>query len=110
MLILGLNNCDSCRRARRELKAAGREYQFRDIREAPPSGREIADIIAAVGVDRAVNRKSATWRQLDEPTRDRDAVELLIAHPTLLKRPAIIAETGVSVGWDAQVAAQHGIT
>lgn len=94
--ILGLKNCDTCRKARKALPEAG----FRDIREEPLQPVEIAQLLALFG-DRLINRASTTWRGLDDDTRGVSPEELLAAHPALMKRPVILGDRGNHLGWSA---------
>jgi len=100
----GLANCDSCRRARRWLDTVGADYRFRDLREDPPAAAEVRRWAGAVGWERLLNRRSTTWRGLAEQARaDLDAaraVELMVAHPALVKRPVIESAAGIVVGVD----------
>ena len=45
---------------------------------------------------------------LDEAARGADPLALLQAHPTLLKRPVIVADGTSYVGWSKDVQAQFG--
>lgn len=103
--LVGLNNCDSCRGARKWLDGKSIAYRFRDIRETPPSTQELQQWLTTVGAERLVNRRSTTWRQLsdkDRATADGvQAAALLRNNPTLIKRPVIIMNNKVTVGFDA---------
>ena len=70
MRIYGLKNCDSCRAALRDLGAAGHAAVLVDLREAGlPDGlrdRALAQFGAAL-----INRRSTTWKGLDESARGR---------------------------------------
>jgi arsenate reductase len=103
--LVGLNNCDSCRSARKWLDSQSIAYRFRDIREPPPTTQELKGWLAAVGADRLVNRRSTTWRQLSDTDRAKadgaQAAALLRANPTLIKRPVISVDNRVTVGFDA---------
>ena len=66
--------------------------------------------LATHGADKLVNRRSTTWRGLDETSRQMDPVALIGAHPSLMKRPLIMTQDGSSsIGWDAAARAVHGI-
>ena len=103
--LAGLKNCDSCRAARRWLDDNEIAYRFRDIRESPPTIKELTAWLAALGAERLVNRRSTTWRQLSAADRSKAdtkaAARLLGEHPTLIKRPVIIKDSQVMVGFDA---------
>ncbi|MFK8052760.1 MAG: arsenate reductase family protein [Woeseiaceae bacterium] len=100
----GLKNCDTCRKAVKWLDNANREYAFVDVRQSPPTSAVLKSALATVGVDKLVNKRSTTWRSLSESERalatDGQALSLLEAHPTLMKRPLLVVDTAVTVGFD----------
>ena len=64
----------------------------------------LADWLVALGPEALVNRRSTTWRGLDEAAKAQaesaeGALSLLLAHPTLMKRPVIVDGDAVHVGW-----------
>ncbi|MEO0615389.1 MAG: Spx/MgsR family RNA polymerase-binding regulatory protein [Pseudomonadota bacterium] len=100
----GLKNCDSCRKARRWLDTQGSAHTFVDVRASTPDEATLARWLDAVGADALINRRSTTWRGLDEATRDRildDPATHLVSHPTLIKRPVLETANGITVGFDA---------
>jgi len=107
LTLYGLKNCDTCKKALTALEGAGHDVAFVDIR----SGADLADRVPvwleAVGSDKLVNRRSTTWRQLSdtekESAEDEEYAALLIAHPTLIKRPVIERDAQVFVGWGKDV-------
>jgi arsenate reductase-like glutaredoxin family protein len=105
MRVIGINTCSTCRQAMKDLAADGKDPAFIDLRKDGFPDALLADVLAAFG-NRAVNRAAATWRGLDEAERSRPPQDLLADYPALLKRPAILAETGNTLGWkeDAQTA------
>jgi arsenate reductase-like glutaredoxin family protein len=101
MRIYLLKTCDTCRKALKELRAAGHQPEVVELREDGLAADDIARFHAAFG-DALVNRRSTTWRNLAEAERAGAPQALLAAHPTLMKRPVI--ETGAGrlhLGWDA---------
>jgi len=108
MIIYGIKNCDTCRKARRWLVESGRAHTWRDLREDGPDALTLRQWIERVGVDRLVNRRSTTWRGLGESDRIRasdpdGAASLLAEHPTLIKRPVFELGDRVLVGFDDSV-------
>lgn len=108
MELLGLSNCDTCRKARKSLEAAGFAVVFRDVRAEPLSGAEI-DALLAVHGDDLLNRRSTTWRGLSETEREKAAAELLSRHPALMKRPVIRSGGDSYLGWTPQIRASLGV-
>jgi arsenate reductase len=102
--IIGLRNCDTCRKALKALHGA----VLRDVRDDPLTGEEIAHLVAAFP-GAIVNRASTTWRGLSEDERGRDAAALLAEHPALMKRPVIRAGGKTYLGWKPDVRAALGV-
>lgn len=104
MKLHGLKTCDTCRKALKALRTAGREVEFVDLRAAPPSRGFVDALLAAHGED-ALNRRSKTWAGLPEAERDLPVADLLLRHPALIKRPVIVTEDGIYLGWTDTVRA-----
>lgn len=93
----GLKACDASRRAVKALEAEG-PVVLRDLRASPPDREEVEGWLAVAG-DRLLNRRSTTWRQLSEAERGAPVIDLLLAHPTLIKRPVVERPDGtITVG------------
>lgn len=108
MKIYGIGNCDTCRKAKKWLDASGTSYTWTDLREHGVSRSTIRSWIDAVGLEKLVNRRSTSWRGLDEAERKRamspeSAPELLASHPTLVKRPVVDVDGRIQVGFDDAV-------
>ena len=104
--VYGLKNCDSCRKARRWLDERGTAHRFVDVRESTPDAATLAHWLDTVGADALINRRSTTWRGLDEATRERilgDPAAQLLSHPTLIKRPVLQTPNAITVGFSADV-------
>lgn len=106
MRFFSLKTCDTCRKARKDLVAAGYTPDVIDVRADGLSEGDRAAIIAQFG-DTAVNRASTTWRGLSDTEKAADPTDLLAAHPTLLKRPVIEHDGVWTIGWKADVQAKY---
>lgn len=105
MKLYGLKNCDTCRTALKELRAAGHEAELVDVRAQPLTSGELARFLDAFG-DSLVNRRSATWRSLSDEQRGEPQARLLAEHPALMKRPVISRGDELWLGWDSRVRAE----
>lgn len=105
MRFFGLKTCDTCRRARRELEAAGIMPEVIDLRADDVTEADRAAMIAAFG-DKVVNRASTTWRGLSDADKAADPATLIAAHPTLVKRPVIERDGLWYQGWTKAVQAE----
>jgi Spx/MgsR family transcriptional regulator len=102
--VYGLKTCDSCKKALKALEGAGLPHTFVDIREGVDRVVKVPDWLDAVGATALVNTRSTTWRNMSGEDRElatHDPAGVLIAHPTLMKRPVIEAGSVVTVGWNA---------
>ena len=108
-----IDTCSTCKTARRELEAAGYAVFWRDVKAKDMGLDDWQSIEEAVGWESMVNRQSQTWRKLDEADKsglDRNtALELLVKHPTLMKRPVIDRGNGMTVGWTDAVKAEYAL-
>jgi len=109
--IYGIANCDTIRKTRKWLDAHTVAYEFVDVREQLPSPAKVSLWLEKVGVEQLVNRRSTTWRNLDESARKAlergDAEQILLDHPTLIKRPVLELGSEVIVGFSADHYQQH---
>lgn len=103
LTLYGLKNCDSCRKAMTALTAGDHEVAFVDIREEADLSRLVPVWLKAVGAEALVNKRSTTWRSLSDAEKKEalsgDAAKILIANPTLIKRPVIDAGAAIHIGW-----------
>lgn len=105
MQLYGLKTCDSCRKALKDLAARGYEVAYLDVRKDGVPADLMAAAYAQFG-NKLVNKSSATWRGFTEAEKAGDGLALLQANPTLMKRPLILREGAMTLGWkeDAQAA------
>ncbi|WP_416357760.1 arsenate reductase [Aureimonas phyllosphaerae] len=95
----GIRNCDTVKKARSFLETHGVEHRFRDFKSEAPGEAELRRWCAAAGWETLLNRAGTTFRKLPEAERadmtEAKAIALMLAHPSLIKRP--VAETGETV-------------
>lgn len=108
MILYGLKNCDTCKKARKALEAAGKKAGFHDVRADGVTKAQIAKWAKAAGWEKLLNKSSTTWRGLSDAEKDgvteKKALALMAEHPTLIKRPVIEkGSTQVFVGWSKDV-------
>ncbi len=103
IILYGLKNCDTCRKASAWLTAQQWPHRFHDLRAEGLDPALLAEWERQLGWETLLNRKSTAWRQLPEADKaglDRDrALILMQAHPTLIKRPILMAGTTVMAGF-----------
>ena len=111
--LYGLKTCDTCRKARKELDAAGISHGYVDVRADGVAPEKLKAWAAEAGWQTLLNTKSATWRGLPEDDRsgvgEAEAIALMGEHPTLIKRPVIETGSAVLVGWTASAKGALGL-
>ncbi|GFE51406.1 hypothetical protein So717_31590 [Roseobacter cerasinus] len=78
-----------------------------DVRADGVPDELLAKALATFG-DALINTRSTTWRGLDEVARQAPPLELLKAHPSLMKRPLIVTENELFLGWGKETQAALG--
>ncbi|WP_136255545.1 arsenate reductase [Onishia niordana] len=101
--LYGIKACDTCRRARKALETRGVPFQVHDLREDGLSAALLEHLLEQVPVMTLLNKRSTTWRQLDEADKAEldanSARELMLANPTLIKRPLLDTGEDIRVGY-----------
>lgn len=99
LTVYGIPNCDSCRKARKWLDAAGVTHHFHDLRADGVSLAMLDRWLDSIDWQTLLNTRSTTWRGLDAEEKsnvDRSrARKLMLSQPTLIKRP--VAESGNTI-------------
>ncbi|MGJ7579746.1 ArsC family reductase [Variovorax sp. RHLX14] len=116
--LYGIPNCDTVKRARAWLDEHGIAYRFHDFKKEGVPEAELDRWLASPGWEALVNRRGTTWRKLDDAARASvtdaaSARTVLIANPSLIKRPVVDwngADT-VTTGFDAvHWASERGVS
>ncbi|USZ49217.1 arsenate reductase [Halomonas sp. DN3] len=98
-----IKNCDTCRKAQKALDGSDHPYQVHDLRADGVSAALLEHFLESVPVLTLLNKRSTTWRQLpDDDKNDIDANkarELMLANPTLIKRPLLDTGDDILVGY-----------
>ncbi len=105
MQLYGLRNCDTCRKALKALDGVN----FVDVRVDGVPEAVLASAYVTFG-QALVNTRSTTWRGLSEQERAAPPLDLLKAHPALMKRPLIVDGEQMYLGWTSEVQAAVGAT
>lgn len=104
IVVYGIKNCDSVKKARAWLEARQIAYRFHDYRIDGLDAALLQGFIDTLGVDAVLNQRSTSWRQLDDTqksdlTPDK-ALQLMLAVPTLIKRPILDNGQQLIVGFN----------
>ena len=106
LTVYGLKTCDTTRKALKWLEKREASHRFLDIRAEGIDLDKVTEWAMEVGWETLLNRGSTTWRELPEVIRENvgedTALQLMVEHPTLIKRPVIETGKGVLVGFKGE--------
>lgn len=106
LTVYGIPNCDTIKKTRAWLDAAGIEYRFHDYKKAGCPLALAKRFLQHLGHDELINTRGTTWRKLPEVTRTavdaKTAAKLMSEYPSLIRRPLIEAEAGWLAGFDEE--------
>jgi len=101
--LYGIPNCDTVKKARKWLGESGIEHRFHDFRKDGLTAEQVKAWVKALGWETLVNKRSTTWKGLDEATKssldDSNIVALILEQPTLIKRPLLDKGSQPHVGF-----------
>ena len=69
--LYGTSNCDRCRKANNWFNENRITYDFFDFRKNELTQTKIETWIDSIGLDKLINRRGTTWRNLPDELRDK---------------------------------------
>ena len=101
--IYGIPNCDTMKKACAWLRANDVSFHFHDFRKDGLDASQVEQWAADAGWETLLNRRGLTWRKLPESDKsnldEAKAVRLMAGNPTLIKRPVLVRDDSVLVGF-----------
>lgn len=93
-LVYGIKNCDTVKKALKWLETNNFQPKLHDYRVDGLDIQWLEQMEAKFGWENLVNKRSTTWRNLDESVKNslnrETAMQALNDQPTLIKRPIVI--------------------
>ena len=91
--IYGIKNCDTMKKARAWLEKHGVDYAFHDYKAAGIDRERLERWSKKVGWETLFNRAGTTFRKLPDKDKQgldaRKAMALMLAQPSMIKRPVL---------------------
>jgi arsenate reductase len=101
--IYGIKNCETMKKARAWLDAAGVDYAFHDYKSAGIDRDRLAGWSKKVGWEKLLNRAGMTFRKLPELDKtgldEKKAISLMLAKPSIIRRPVLDVGGKLLVGF-----------
>ena len=103
IILYGISNCDTIKKAKAWLNSHEVEFQFHDYRK---QGLDIGLLkiwARDLGWEALINRRGTTWRQLTPEIRNtldaESAIEVMLANPAIIKRPLLVNNSTRHLGF-----------
>jgi arsenate reductase len=109
--IYGIKNCDTMGKARAWLEKKGVKHAFHDYKESGIDKSLLEQWTKEVGWETLLNRAGTTFRKLPDAQKtglnERKAVSLMLAQPSMIKRPVLDLGHGkLVVGFKPEIYAE----
>jgi arsenate reductase len=113
--IYGIKNCDTMKKARNWLSEHGVEHSFHDYKASGIDRASLECWVAELGWEVVLNRAGTTFRALPDSEKNgldaQKAIALMLAQPSIIKRPVLDLGTRRIVGFKPEIyAAALGTT
>lgn len=98
-------SCTSCRKAKQWLESHNIDYVERDVNKSPLNSEEIKSLLRLTedGTEELISKRSKVYAELDidlDSISINEFIDLIVANPSLLKRPIIIDDRRIQVGYN----------
>ncbi|MEQ4510723.1 MAG: ArsC family reductase [Dickeya sp.] len=115
IILYGIKNCDTIKKARRWLEEHRIDYRFHDYRADGLTTERLQSFIDDIGWQPLLNTRGTTWRKLDEAYRnsinnDVAAKAVMLEQPALIKRPLLVTDDGKTLLGFSDDSYQHFFT
>ncbi|MDX2234373.1 MAG: arsenate reductase [Hyphomonadaceae bacterium] len=107
LVIYGIKSCDTMKKARDWLDAAGKSYAFHDYKAEGVPRAKLEAWTDEVGWEALLNRSGTTFRALADSEKQhldrRRALSLMLAQPSMIKRPVLEGAGALLVGFKPDI-------
>lgn len=109
--IHGIKNCDTMKKARTWLDEHGVAYAFHDYKAEGIDKATLERWAKAVGWEILLNRAGTTFRALPDKDKEalteKKAIALMLAQPSMIKRPVLDVGGKLIVGFKPEIYAKQ---
>jgi arsenate reductase (glutaredoxin) len=111
IILYGIANCDSVKKARVFLAERGVAYTFHDYKKQGIPEAALRTWVSIKDWEMLLNRKGTTWRGLDEIMRAQvvdaeSAIRVMLSNASTIKRPVVVSGETIIVGVDFEALAK----
>lgn len=107
MIVYGIKNCDTVKKALVWLKDNNKDYEFHDFKKQGIELSKLKEWANQKGWESLINKKGTTWKKLNieiqaQITTEEAAYKIMQEKPSMIKRPVVETSTKILLGFDAQ--------
>lgn len=110
IILYGIRNCDTVKKARAWLDGREITYAFHDYKTAGIDAERLQRWCKELGWETLLNRAGTTFRKLPDGDKqeldERKAIALMLAQPSMIKRPVLDLGKQRLVGFKPELYAQ----
>lgn len=104
IILYGIHNCDTVKKAQKWLNDNNVKYQFHDLRKNGLDSDLLDKFVTLSDWSLLINKRSTTYRNLSEENKNNlngeIAQSLVLEQPTLLKRPLLLTQNKLHLGFN----------
>jgi len=108
--VYGIKACDTMKKARAWLDAHGVAYAFHDYKVDGVAREALEKWSREAGWETLLNRAGTTFRKLPDKDKvdidEKKAIKLMLAQPSMIKRPVLEAGKSLIVGFMPEIYAK----
>jgi len=104
--IYGIKNCNTMQKARAWLDGHRVDYRFHDYKAAGIDRPRLEGWVKKAGWETVLNRAGTTFKKLPDADKEglteKKAIALMLAQPSMIKRPVLEAKGKLTIGFNPQ--------
>lgn len=103
VVICGIKNCDTMKKAMTWLSDRSIDYSFHDYKKQGVEDALLRQAIQEHGWEAVINRRGTTWRKLPDDQKsgmdEAGAVAVATANPSIIRRPLLLKDGKTHLGF-----------
>ena len=103
VVMYGIPNCDTIKKAKNWLTQHDISFTFHDYRKQGVPQDVLSEALNELGWENVLNKRGTTYRQLSDEQKANlsasTALELLIENPAMIKRPLLVTDNAMHLGF-----------
>lgn len=103
VIMFGIPNCDTVKKARSWLVEHGVSYAFHDYKKGGVDSQRLTNWVEQFGWEKVLNRAGTTFKKLPDSSKAgldaAKAIAMMLENPSAIKRPIVDYDGGTLLGF-----------